>query len=501
MMLPPSIQADILHLHFSEGISRRQIAKQLGINRKTVTAVLERGQVLTKVRHRNPRKSILAPHYKRIERLLEEAPARSAVNILQHLRAAGYQGGITILKDYLATVRPSSAPKEAFFDLDFAPGEAAQVDWGEFGDVFGDGTKVHVFVMVLCWSRMLYLEFTLRETLPTLLRCYQRALRFFGGLCREYWHDNMPTVVAERFGRLSRFTAMFEAYRGFHGFKAVLCGIGKGNEKGRVENGVKLVRYQFWPGRRFSCLADINQQAWQWRDEIANRREHAATGKVPELVFPTEQAALLPLRSEPYETDDLVTCQVSPFFRVRFDSNDYTVPWTLTGKPVTVRGDDDEVRICYLDKVVARHRRCYLKGQIIRNPKHEQGLREHKAAASRTWQLEIVASYGPSCRRYLEIIKVGQRSLRSEIKELLCLATVYGTEQLEESASRLLTKGMVGVSHIERDLRLNQTPAKAPPPLELTQQRLNFAPPGPDLGAYDRLLLESRNTTVKEDEE
>lgn len=499
-MLPPSTQAEILQLHFSAGISRRQIAKQLGINRKTVTAVIERGQVLTKVRHRNPRRSILAPYYERIERLLKEAPARSAVNILHHLRAAGYQGGVTILKDYLATARPS-AQKEAFLDLDFAPGEAAQVDWGEFGDVFGDGTKVHVFVMVLCWSRMLYLEFTLRETLPALLRCYQRALQFFGGRCREYWHDNMPTVVAEREGRLYRLTAMFEVYRGFHGFRAILCGKGKAHEKGRVENGVKLVRYQFWPGRRFSCLADMNQQAWQWRDEIANRREHAATGKVPELVFPIEQAALLPLRSEPYETDDLVTCKVSPFFRVRFDANDYTVPWTLFGKPVTVHGDDDEVRICYLDKEVARHRRCYLRGQIIRNPAHEQGLRERKAAASRTWQLEMVASYGPSCRRYLEIIKVGQRSLRLEIKELLCLATVYGAEQLEESVSRLLAKGVVGVSHIERDLRINEAPAKAPPPLELTQQRLNFSPPGPDLGAYDSLLLEPRSSTDKEHEE
>ncbi len=499
-MLPPSTQADILQLHFSEGLSRRLIAEQLGINRKTVAAVIERGQVLTKVRHRNPRTSILAPHYERIERLLKEAPARSAVNILYHLRAAGYQGGITILKEYLAAVRPS-APKEAFFDLDFAPGEAAQVDWGEFGDVFGDGTKVHVFVMVLCWSRMLYLEFTLRQTLPALLRCYQRALQFFGGLCREYWHDNMPTVVAERMGRLFRFTAMFEAYRGFHGFKAVLCGKGKGNEKGRVENGVKLVRYQFWPGRHFSGLAEINQQGWLWRDEIANRREHAATGKVPELVFSSEQASLLPLRSEPYDTDDLITCKVSPFFRIRFDVNDYTVPWTLCGKPVTVRGDDDEVRIYYLDKLVTRHRRCYLKGQVIRKREHEKGLREHKAAASRTWQLETVASYGPSCRRYLEIIKAGQRSLRSEIKELLCLATVYGTEQLEESVERLLTKGMVGVSHIERDLRLSEAPIKAPPPLELTQQRLNFSPPSPDLGAYDSLLLESRNITDKEDKE
>jgi transposase len=491
-MLPPNVQADILQLHFSEGMSRRRIAKHLRINRKTVAAVIDRGQVLTKVHQTCPRKSILAPHYGLIKRLLDDEPDRSAINILQRLRKAGYQGGVTILRDYLRTVRPC-VPNEAFIDLDFVPGEAGQVDWGEFGDVFGNGTKVHVFVMVLCWSRMLYLEFTLSETLPALLRCFQRALQFFGGRCLEYWLDNMPTVVAERVGHLIRLTPLFQAYRGFHGFKTVLCGIGKANEKGRVENGVKIVRYQFWPGRHFTGLDDMNNQARQWRDEFANRREHAATGKVPELVFPTEEAALLPLRHDPYETDDLLSTKVSPFFRVRFEKNDYTVPWTLGGRPVTVRADDNEVRIYYSNKLVTDHRRSYLKGQIIAKDEHVKALREHKAAASRTWQLETVSSYGPGCRRYLKIIQAGQRSLRAELRELLCLATVYGPQQLEESIDHLLKQGVVGVSNVERDLRLrSDAQANAPPPLELTQQHLRFVPPRPDLGEYDGLLLESR---------
>ena len=499
-MLEPGLQAEILRLYHAEQLSRRQIAGQLGINRKTVAAVIQRGRVITQVRQRRPRASILEPHHALIDRLLEDAPARSAVNILQRLRDAGYRGGITILRDRLREIRPTAA-REAFFELDFAPGEAAQVDWGEFGDVFGDGTKVHVFVMVLCFSRMLYVEFTLRETLPALLRCYQRALQFFGGRCREYWHDNMRTVVAERVGRLWRLTPKFEAYRGFHGFKAVLCGKGKGNEKGRVENGVKLVRHQFWPGRHFADLADLNQQGRRWRDEIANRREHAATGKVPELVFATEKEVLLPLRAEPYETDDMLSTRVSPFFRVHFDGNDYTVPWTLRGKAVTVRGYDHRVRVCYGDKEVASHQRCFLKGQVVARDEHQQGLREHKAAASRNWQLETVARWGPSCRRYLEIIQAGQRSLRLEISELLCLATVYGSEQVEATIGRLLARGNVGVSHVERALRLSDAQAKAPPPLQLTQEHLTFIPPAPDLRSYDSLLIGARRQPDEEEDE
>ncbi len=499
-MLGPGVQAEILRLHHADRLSRRQIAGQLNVNRKTVALVIERGRVITKVHQRCPRTSILEPHHGLIERLLEDAPRRSAVNILLRLRGVGYEGGITILRDHLRKIRPSEQP-EAFLALDFAPGEAAQVDWGEFGDVFGDGAKVHAFVMVLCFSRMLYVEFTLRETLPALLRCYQRALQFFGGLCREYWHDNMRTVMAERVGRLWRLTPMFEAYRGFHGFKAILCGIGKGNEKGRVEDGVKLVRHQFWPGRHFEDLADINRQACQWRDEIANRREHATTGKVPELVLVNEKSALLPLRPDPYDTDDVFSTTVSPFFRVRFDKNHYSVPWTLCGKPVTVRGDDEQVRVCYGEKVVTTHQRCFLKGQVISKDVHGQGLREHKGAASRTWQVAAVASWGPSCRRYLEIIQVGQRSLRSEIRELLCLATVYGHQQVEETIGCLLARGNVGVSHVERALRLSDAQPKAPPPLQLTQEHLNFVPPAPDLRSYDSLLINARNEPDEDDEQ
>ncbi|MBE9509179.1 MAG: IS21 family transposase [Chloroflexi bacterium] len=491
-MLDPKSQVKILQLHYSEGLSRQKIASQLGINRKTVSKVITRRTVRLHGQPRQPRQSQLQPYHARIDELLQKAPGRSAVNILQRLRPAGYLGGITILRDYLRTVR-APAPKEAFYELDFAMGEAAQVDWGEFGDVFGDGTKVHCFVMVLCWSRLLYLEFTLRETLGALLRCYERALRFFGGRCSEYWHDNMPTVVAERVGNLSRFTVGFSAYVGFHGFNAVLCNVRAPHEKGRVEDGVKFVRNQFWPGRDFRDLADINTQAVQWRDLWANRREHASTGKVPELMFAKEREALLPLRPEPYDTDEVTSCEVSRFFRVRFETNFYTVPWTLVGKTVTVRADDRTVRVFYGPKRVTQHERCYLKHQKIENLAHRQGLDEHKPGAQRTGQLAAVESYGQNTRRYLELITAGTRSLRAELRELGCLGTVYGPQAVERTIGELLAKGVVGAGRLERTLRLQQDLPQAPPPMPLSDERLQFVPPAPQLGDYDALLLDARH--------
>jgi transposase len=494
-MLDTATQAEILRLHFSSGLSARGIAKQLGVERKTAAAVIRRREVRLRGEER-ARTSLLEPYYPRVHTLLEEAPGRSVVNILQNLRDAGYPGGITILREYIHTLRPreEDPAKRAFLELDFAKGEAAQVDWGEFGDVFGDGTKVHAFVMVLCWCRKMYLEFTLRQTLPALLRCFERAFTFFGRLrCREYWMDNMPTVVAERFGRLLRLTPKFLAYAGFHGFKPVLCNLGAGNEKGRVENGVKFVRNRFWPGRRFTDFDDLNRQGVTWRETYANRREHEATHKIPELMFETERDALLPLRPEPYDTDDVVSCGVSPFFRVLFEGTIYSVPWTLAGKTVTVRANDTQVRVFYATRCVASHPRCYRSGEKVENPAHAEGLREIKAGASRTWQVEAVRSFGPHATRYLDLLGAGTRSLRAEVEELLLLATVYGSPEIEKTIAELLHQGIVGVAHVERALRLHDASPKAPPPLQFPDERLDFQPPAPSLDPYDALLLDARN--------
>jgi len=157
-MIDPATQAEVLRLHFSEKKSCRAIAQELRLHRRTVAVLIQRRSVITERSDPTKRPSVLMPFFDRIEELLKKDPGRSAVNILQNLRLAGYLGGLTILKDHLRTCRPESEPK-AFLSLEFLPGQAAQVDWGEFGDVFGIGRKIHCFVTVLCWSRLLYLEF------------------------------------------------------------------------------------------------------------------------------------------------------------------------------------------------------------------------------------------------------------------------------------------------------------------------------------------------------
>ena len=240
-----------------------------------------------------PRTTVVTPFRARLQALLTEDPARPAVTICQVLRQEGYRGGISALRGAVRRLRPSAAPA-AMATLTFGRAEAAQVDWGEFGDVFGIGRAVHAFVLVLCYSRLLTVTFTFSQTLEAFLRCHSRRSPSWAG-APECWYDNLATAVAERRGRLVRFHPRFLAYAGHHRFRPVACNVGKGNEKGRVEDAIKYLRTNFWPGRTFRDLADLNAQAQAWRDTLANQREHRVTRKLPALFVAEERPALLPL--------------------------------------------------------------------------------------------------------------------------------------------------------------------------------------------------------------
>lgn len=496
MGLDAKTQVEILRLHFAEKVSCRAIGRSMGIHHKTVSKVIKRqGVKMGRGKNAIQRRSLLDPYKAQIEKLLRDAPERSAVNILQRLRDSGYLGGIAILRRHLRQVRPRDTPHPAYLTLSFLPGEAGQVDWGEFGDLFGWGRKVSVLVVILCHSRLLYVEFALTQTLPSLLRRYERALAFFGGVPRQMWHDNMSTVVAKRCGRLVRFTEGFLAYAGFRHFQPVACNLGAGNEKGRVEDGVKLVRYQFMPGRKFIDINDMNAQAKDWQDRFANRREHSATRKVPELVWEQEKPQLLPLSEVPYDTDEVKTVVCTHQYRVHFDGNTYSVPWTLASMPLTIRGDDTQVSVYYGDKSVARHARCYGHGNDLLHPAHETGLLEKRPGADKPNDLASIEAIGPYTKRFVELTFAGGRSVTHQLKKTLAMATIYGFSAVEAHCEALLAQGTLGAAHLERSLRLAHDAAPNPPPMTLQKERLRQRVPRPQLESYDTLLFERHPET------
>ena len=486
-MLPAATQAEILRLRYAERWGYSRIARHLGIHRESVRKVALRRSVALTPAPPAPRITVLTPFRARIQALLTDEPARSAVALCQVLRQEGYRGGISALRGAVRKLRPATTPA-AMATLSFGRGEAAQVDWGEFGDVFGIGRPVHAFVLVLCYSRLLTVTFTFSQTLESFLRCHEQAFAFVGGVVRECWYDNLATAVAERRGKLVRFHPRFLAYAGHHRFRPVACNVGKGNEKGRVEDAIKYLRGNFWPGRTFRDLADLNAQVQAWRDTVANQREHRVTRKIPALLVADERPHLLPL-GEPYDTDEVRSVTVPPAFRVAFDGNRYSVPWRLVGKPLTLRADAETVTLWYGSHRVARHARCWRRGVEIVHPAHADGLLATKPGAQAHWQVEAVQALGPAATQYLECIRAGTRSLKVELEHLLLLTTLYGPTAVEAALAACLAQAIVGSHQVEQWLRLQDTPPVAPPPLTLADPRLTVPPVRPNLQRYDALLL------------
>jgi transposase len=209
-------------LHANQGLTVAQIAGALALDPRTVAYWLTQDRFRT--RHVVPRASKLDPFKPQIRHMLETYPY-SAQQILQRLRQQGFDGGYSIVKDYVRTVRPRR--HSAFLKLAFAPAECAQVDWGSFGSVKVGQTRrrLSFFVMVLCYSRMMYVEFTVSQTMEHFLACHQHAFAAFGGVTKNVMVDNLKSAVLRRtVGQAPVFNPKYLAFANHMGFTITPCG-------------------------------------------------------------------------------------------------------------------------------------------------------------------------------------------------------------------------------------------------------------------------------------
>jgi transposase len=254
---------DLHRLYWSEHWPIRKIERHLNMGWKTIRKYLDapaQGSV-----HRD-RPSKLDPFKGAVAEWLEKDPGVSAAVIEQKLRAAGYQGGHSILREYVRSVRPRLTPKPAFVRMEPPAGERFEVDWGHFGAISyaGDMRKLYAFALVDAHSRMLYVEFTHSQSFGTFARCHMHAFTALGGIARQIAYDNLATAVVEHDGRIVRFLPRFLAFAREYGFFPHACNPASGWEKGKIERAIGYLRQNFWPLREFTDLHDINRQARQW---------------------------------------------------------------------------------------------------------------------------------------------------------------------------------------------------------------------------------------------
>lgn len=494
-------RAEVLRLGLIEGKSVREIARTLHMSRKNVRHMLGSAPARpTPATSESKRALLIEPYDEAIRKLVSDDFKIKAPAVLERLRAVGFTGGITVVRDRLRAIRPR-VQREPFLTLAHPPGRQVQIDWFDLGFAIpGIPRRASGFVAVLPYSRMLYVEFVLSQRFGSFLRCMERALAFFGGSTVADVFDNMKTVVLGRDGGVPRFHPGFVEYARVRGFAITVCAPRKPQQKGGVERGVGFARSRFLPGRRFSSLLDLNRQGAEWRDTFANGRVHEVTGKVPALVFLHEEKPVLkPIAPVPFDTDDIDTDTVNKSFRVHFDRNLYSVPPRLLGQQVVIRGTDSDVVVFLGHKDVAKHPRSWGTGNDIEDPEHRCAARELKPAAERGALPEGLGGLGIVGRDYLKVLTAGSRSIRKELTRLVFLVEVFGNEQTREAMQEVMRSGHVGAEYVEYVMRHRRHLAPMPKPLRLGRPELDaLTLEEPDLARYDD-MFPTRNLTDPHD--
>lgn len=299
----------LLRHYLEQGLRKSALAKQLGVSRRTIYHWIETDQLDRElddeaVRY-GPRPRVvrqLDPFYELITVRLNEFPKLTAMRLFDEIRAAGYVGGYTQVKEYVRRVRPKP-PVEPVVRFETAPGRQGQVDFAEFRLPWG---KRFALLVVLGYSRLLWLRFYSRQTMAVLMAGLEAAFADFGGVPSELLFDQMKAVVIDdqrEVGGVVLENAEFLRFAAHWGFRVRACRPYRAKTKGKVERPISYVRQSFFYGRTFLNDADLNAQATSWLNQVANVRDHRTTREQPQLRFSRdEQAQLQGLAPRPYRS-------------------------------------------------------------------------------------------------------------------------------------------------------------------------------------------------------
>jgi transposase len=303
-----------------------------------------------------------------------------ATTLLREIKEQGYEGGITIVKEYTREIKKEKV-RTITERFETEPGRQAQIDWGECGTVLIDGLrrKLYVFVLVLGFSRMLFAKFTTSTRRPVLHQCLQEAFAQLG-IPEEVVVDNMKQAVEAHTKQGVRFSPGFLDFCEHYGVVPVATPPYWPRAKGKVERGVGYVKRSFLEGRSFTDLEDLNQQLQLWLDTVANVRVHGTTGRVPAEAHTSEQMRLRPYQAAPYYDTRLAEVRkVHSDAHIRFDSVFYSVDPKAVGKSVVVKASGqhigDMLEIFLGNECVGVHQRAHESQIRVTLPEHERKIR------------------------------------------------------------------------------------------------------------------------------
>ena len=461
----------------AQGISQRRISRELGISRKVVRRIKSQLETTT-----------LSKGYFREGKLAQhEATVRSYLDkgfssVLIHQKLVSVHG---LDVSYHTVRRFVSGLKvqEVFVPIIIGPGEEAQVDFGYLGRfVQEDGTSVKawVFCMVLSHSRYAYYEAVTDQSVTTFINCHIHAFEFFGGVPLWVLLDNLRAGVLRPDFFEPILQEQYSEFLAHYGCAGKPCRVRKPEHKGKVESGVKYVKYNFLKGLEHRSFGRLAGELARWNTDVCNVRTHGTTRKVPVEVFAqTERMALLQLPATRYEVYHWEHRKANRMGHVTFRYNYYSVPYTLAGQVLCVKSNGSIVKICQGRKEVALHLLAKGKGQYTTRPEH---LPPHKQPKGEAHYRERLLEIGPSAVALMDAFMLHNRHWKEKVQGILHLKSRYPAVIIDLACKRALEYGAFSYQAVKNICRLELV--EVPPEDALPADLGGF---NHDLALYDGL--------------
>ncbi len=493
--------AEIRRLVEVEKLSQRAVALRLRCCQRTVARALRMDRPPDE--SRGPvRGSLLDPWKPQIDALLGRYPELSAARVLEEIRRGpdGYRGQLTLVRNYLRKVRPRRG--RVYQEVEYEPGQAMQVDWGHCGQIRIGSTqrRVSVFVAVLCYSRLCYLEFTLSQRKAEFYRAIVNALTFFGGSPRRIIFDNLKAAVLNGSGRHACLHPEFLALCGHFCLEPIACERRDPESKGTVENGVRYVKRNALAGREHELVSwdDYRRLSVTWRDEVANVRLHQRTRQRPVDRFAQESEVLRPLPGFVFDTDEVVPAIVSSHARVHFDGNRYSVPPTLQNTTVMIRASDTQVRVIAHGEVATCHARSYDRNQLISLPEHRLEALKLRSRVRAHDIEEAFDALGEEARRFHLELRRQPVKTTAHLRRLLNLVHLYSRRDVVAAIARANQWLTFDAAYVETILLQERRRRELPSPTQVRPRREELLEETdleePDPADYDRLTRSEEET-------
>jgi transposase len=473
-MISRELEAEILRLHHAEHWALGTIARQLRVHHATVRRVLTQAGI--PAARQSTRGSMADAFVPFIQQTLARYPTLRASRLYHMACERGYPGRPDHFRAIVARYRPRPAA-EAYLRLRTLPADQGQVDWAHFGKlVVGKALRpLMAFVMVLSYSRHLFVRFYLGAAMSSFLDAHVRAFSYFNGVARTLLYDNLRSAVLERVHLerapdAIRFHPTLLELSAWYRFAPRPVAVARGNEKGRVERAIRFVREGFFAARRFTDLADLNAQALAWcSGQAADRPCPEDRSRTVRECFQAELSHLLALPDEPFPAEERLIVRTHKTPYVRFDLNDYSVPHTYVRRTLEVLASVETVRILDARALIATHPRSYDRDAQIEEPAHIKALELEKRAGRAHRAIDRLHYAAPSAQKFFRLAASRGAHMGSLTRGLIELLDAHGAANLEAALAAALGEDATHLAAVRHliDRHRAQRGERAPIPVTL----------------------------------